>query len=99
MHDQLRYLSGLDKTITVNRNGKRVKEIVVKGVEVPNMDAVYNYIELLRHEIKYFNGEIGGGRYGEMLTSEEVKNYHGRKNYNMNTLKMLEDKYGKRLAQ
>lgn len=94
MHDQLRYLSGLDKTITTNRNGRKVKEVIVRGIEVPNMDAVLNYIELLKHEIKYFTGEIGGGRYGEILTSEEVKNYHGRKNYNISTLKLLRDRYG-----
>lgn len=89
MHDQLRFLSGIDKVAYSNKNGKRIREVVIQGVSTPNLDALYAYVELLQHEIKYFSGEIGGGRYGELLTDEEVRRFHGRKKYNINTLEYI----------
>lgn len=88
--DQLRFLSGFNKTYKKNNE----IHIIIPGSAEVNMDAVKEFEKLLLNNIQYYGGEIGGGAVGDVLSEEEVIRSNGIKRHCQFELTQLRKKYG-----
>lgn len=79
--DQLRFLSGIDKTQKDFKTG--LVNVIVRGCKLTfNVGAIRAYEKLLLNNIKYYSGEIGGmNNAGELLGEEQINKSLGLKQF------------------